>query len=123
MQPPPPFMLMLQLYSYLGQTPCWLEGLSFWFSNLQRPLGESLKQYTAFVKEQREVSAGCGVRGALWETRHSSIQTLAWVFFVPGMQFPPHSLSWLLVTFRQQHARFGGGPGAELRDAWLSQDM
>lgn len=90
-------MLMLQLYSYSGQTQ-----RSFRISSLQQPQGKGLNEGMAFVQEQRALSAGYGAQGALWE--HGTPAFGLWPFFgVPGMHFPPHSLFWLLVTFQQQH--------------------
>lgn len=87
MQPSVPFMLMLQLYLYSGQTQCQLERLSFQFSSLRWPMGEVLNQGMVFVKDQRELSAGYGVQGALWETWYTSVQALAF-FWCPWNAIP-----------------------------------
>lgn len=44
MQPSPPFILVMQLYSYSGPTQCQLEKLSFQFGSLPWPTGEGLNQ-------------------------------------------------------------------------------
>lgn len=117
-------MPVLQLYSYSGQTHLkrLLFVCLFFIFCLAAPTAhkrwsESVFGEMVFLKEQRELSAGCGVQCVLGRPAAPAFRP--WPFFgVPGMQFPTTQPLWVAYNLPAAAPQLSRGPGAKLRGIW-----